>query len=178
MERIVIIGASGAGKTILARNLRAILKINVYHLDRIFWRRNWKRIADEERIDILQKLVQRKQWIIEGKYLKSFKTRMDAADTIIFLDISPFVCLKHIIKRHYFHKGNRRDLAMECSDVLGVKIIAKVLFFTLVRRRGIKRKISCYEDKRVITLQSTKEIDEFVRKVYKEENAKNPVIVG
>lgn len=178
MERIAIIGAAGSGKTTLAKKLEFILKINVYHLDRIFWQRDWKRIAEEDRIDILQNIVQRKKWIIEGKYLKSSELRLNAADTIIFLDISPLVCLRQVIKRHYLYNGNRRDLAMECSDVLNVKIIAKVLFFALIRRRMIRQKLGRYKDRQVIILHSTGDIDSFVAQVYDEANIYNLVPVG
>ena len=84
MDKIVIIGSPGAGKTTLARALGPLLKVKVFHLDRLFWQRDWKGKTTETRIDILQHLVQEKQWIIEGTYLSSSEPRLDAADTIIF----------------------------------------------------------------------------------------------
>ena len=69
MNRVVIIGSPGAGKSTLARKLDSILNINVIHLDRVFWEPGWKEKPRETRIDILQKIVQEKQWIIEGTYL-------------------------------------------------------------------------------------------------------------
>ena len=41
MKRIVIIGP-GAGKTTLANELAFLLDIKAYHLDRLFWQRDWK----------------------------------------------------------------------------------------------------------------------------------------
>src|SRR5229473_336065 len=119
MEKIVIIGSPGAGKTALARKLGSMLKMKVIHLDRLFWQRDWKRKARDTRIDILQDLVREKRWIIEGTYLNSSKIHMKAADTIIFLDISPILCLQRIIKRHREYSGrSRRDIPMECTDKL------------------------------------------------------------
>jgi adenylate kinase family enzyme len=68
MEKIVIIGPSGAGKSALARKLGSIFKIKVIHLDRLFWRRDWKKTARDTRIDISKILVMDKEWIIEGIY--------------------------------------------------------------------------------------------------------------
>src|SRR5438874_11532330 len=100
MEKIVIIGSPGAGKSTLARKLDSKLKIKVFHLDRCFWQRGWKGETGDTRIDILNRLVLRdKQWIIEGTYLKSSGPRLEAADTIIFLDTPPLVCLWRIFKR-------------------------------------------------------------------------------
>src|SRR5436305_13716253 len=100
MEKIVIMGSSGAGKTTLARKLGPMLKINVIHLDRLFWECGWKAKTRETRIDILQKRIMEKQWIIEGTYLHISELHLKAADTIIFLDIPPLSCLCRLIKRH------------------------------------------------------------------------------
>lgn len=37
MKKIVLIGSGGSGKSTLARQLGEKLKINVYHLDKLFW---------------------------------------------------------------------------------------------------------------------------------------------
>ncbi len=42
MEKIVIIGSSGAGKTTFAIELGTILNIKVLHLDRHLWEHDWK----------------------------------------------------------------------------------------------------------------------------------------
>src|SRR5579859_7311827 len=91
MEKIVIIGPPGAGKTTLARELGPMLNIKVYHLDRLFWECCWKAKARDTRIDILQKLVLEKQWIIEGTYLKSSEPRLEAADTINFFGYASLI---------------------------------------------------------------------------------------
>src|SRR2546421_9380760 len=135
MEKVVIIGSAGAGKSNIARKLGSKLNIKVVHLDRVFWQRGWKEKPRGTRIDILQDLVREKRWIIEGTYLSSSQARLNAADTIIFLDIPPLLCLWRIIKRHLeYHKllclwriikrhleyqrSSRRDIPEGCTDKL------------------------------------------------------------
>jgi adenylate kinase family enzyme len=49
MDKITIIGSPGAGKSWLAQKLGSIFHIKVYHLDRIFHRRDWENQGDENR---------------------------------------------------------------------------------------------------------------------------------
>jgi adenylate kinase family enzyme len=163
MEKIVIIGSPGAGKSTFAKKLGSILKIKVFHLDRIFWQSGWNEIPRKTRIDILQRIVQKKRWIIEGTYLKSSEPRLDAADTIIFLDIPPLLCLQYIIKRHRkYHGRPRRDIPKGCTDKLDLRRILKVLAFPFRGRRILKEKLRNYKSKRIIWLCSPEEVEDFL----------------
>src|SRR5260370_26828749 len=116
MEKIVIIGSSGSGKTTVSRELGSILDIKVFHMDRLFWQGDWIKVTTDNRVDILEHLVQEKQWIIEGNYINSTKLHLIAADTIIFLDTPPLVCLLRIIKRYRkYHGHSRRDIPEVCT---------------------------------------------------------------
>src|SRR2546421_11703439 len=163
MDKIVIIGPPGAGKTTLANDLGSLLKIKVFHLDRLFWKRGWKRKTRDKRIDILQKLVLEKQWMIEGTYLNSSKRHLKAADTIIFLDIPRLLCLQRLIKRHReYNKRFRRDIPKECTDRLTMVHKLKVLTFPLHGGRTIKQSIRNYNSKQIIRLRSAKEVEDFL----------------
>lgn len=164
MEKIVIIGSPGAGKSTLARKLDSKLKIKVFYLDRCFWQRGWKGKTGDTRIDILNHLVLRdKQWIIEGTYLNSSRPRLEAADTIIFLDIPAPVCLWRIIKRHReFHGRFRRDIPEGCTDKLTLGRILKVLAFPLREREILEEILRKLPPEKVIRLHSAKEVKGFL----------------
>ena len=86
MEKIVIIGSSGAGKSTFASALGSLLNIKALHLDRHLWQYDWKGRTEHARKKILENLTvsRKKQWIIEGNYLRFSEIHVDAADTIIF----------------------------------------------------------------------------------------------
>lgn len=170
MEKIVIIGSPGAGKTTLANEIHSKLKMKVYHLDRLFWQPGWIRKTRDTRIDILQKIVQEKQWIIEGSYFKSSESRLDAADTIIFLDIAPLECLRRIIKRHFeAPKRSRRDVPYGCTSKLTLFLLFKVLFYRLLEGKQLEECLLKFPEEKIKRLHSTTEIEYFLARLSTEE---------
>ncbi|SRR5712692_2592013 len=161
MEKIAIVGPSGAGKTKLTKDLSSTLKIKAFHLDRFFWQRDWEKETRDNRIDILQRLIQEKQWIIEGTYINSTKLHLIAADTIIFLDTPPLVCLLRIIKRYREDHGRRRDIPEGCTEKLTMLRILKVLSFPLRERKTLTQKLDDFETKEIIWLRSKREVEVF-----------------
>ena len=184
MEKITVIGSAGAGKTFLARKLGSKFHMKIVHLDRLFWERDWKGKTKDTRIDILEKLVQEKQWIIEGTYISSSEPRLYAADTIIFLDTAPLVCLLRIIRRHHpllcllhkirghqkYHWSSRRDIPEGCIDKLTLFRIFKVLVFPFQERRTLEQKLHYYNTKQIIRLRSSKEVEDFVAQLRQDVN--------
>lgn len=174
MDKIVIIGSPGSGKSTLARKLGRKLQIQVIHLDRLFWNPDWKEKPRNARIGILKERVSKRQWIIEGTYLDSSEPRLEAADTIIFLDIPFYVCLQRIIKQHFNCQRNyRHDLKEGCKDELNLIRILKVLAFPIRGRLMLKHKLRIYKSKHIIRLCSTKEVEDFLAQLEAQTNKKN-----
>jgi energy-coupling factor transporter ATP-binding protein EcfA2 len=165
MNRIAIIGSSGAGKSTLARDLGSILHIKVIHLDPYFWKPDWEERPKEERVSILHDLVQGAQWIIEGTYFTTSDMRLKEADTIIFLDMSRWLCVQRVIRRYvsyHNHKQPRLDLPDGCPDKLGFLYCVKILLFWFFGRRTIKWKLREIEPKKIIRLHSPEEVADFL----------------
>lgn len=166
MRKIAIIGSSGAGKTMLARELGEILQIEVIHLDRFFWRKNWtKKEADRTRKK-QKRSIQKYAWIMDGSYHDTLELRLKAADTVIFLDMPRLLCVWRVITRH-FSRSPRPDLRPECHDRLNWAFIKKVWNFPRVDRPILLDKIQHRgTNQKVIRLHSRKEVANFLRKVH------------
>ena len=163
MDKIAIIGSPGAGKSTLAHQLGESLNIEIIHLDRHFWQSDWREKPRDTRIEILKDLIRKERWIIEGTYLGSSEPRLSAADTIIFLDTPPWLCLYRIRQRHNKYKGQPRpDLPDGCSDKLNLTCVLKVLIFPFRGRRTTKQKLRIYKSKQIIWLRSRKKVKDFL----------------
>ncbi len=178
MTKIAIIGSAGAGKSTLAKSLSENLQIKVYYLDRLFWWSDWERKSKDTRIDILQNLVLEKQWIIDGDYLNTSELHLEGADTVIFLGLSPFLCLMRLIVRHRKFDGHtRRDMPMGSKDKLSLALLLKVLLYPFLGKRRFIQKLKNYKDngkhKAVILLHSKEDVDDFLVRLAAQENTIN-----
>ena len=107
MDRIAIIGCGGSGKSRLSRSLGTALGISPVHLDSLYYDQDWKPL-DKDRFAALQRdLVTAPRWIIDGNYASSLPIRLQAADTVIFLDLPGWTCLRGIVQRRLRHHGGQ-----------------------------------------------------------------------
>ncbi len=99
MDRVMIIGCCGAGKSTFSKRLSQLTGLEVIHLDQYYWKPNWEESDKEEWTDLVKKLAGKPQWIMDGNYGGTMDIRMARADTIIYLDYSTAKCLWRITKR-------------------------------------------------------------------------------
>src|ERR1035441_4936647 len=109
VDRIAIIGCGGSGKSHLARVLGGMLGVMPVHLDGVCYDRDWKPLHKEQFAALQRDLVIAPQWIIDGNYASSLPIRLEAADTVIFLDFPAWACLWGIAQRRLRHGGGQHD---------------------------------------------------------------------
>jgi adenylate kinase family enzyme len=119
IQRIVIVGSSGAGKSTLARDLGQRLNLPVIHLDKYYWKPGWVGTPTPIWQEKVNELTQGEKWIIDGNYRDTLDVRLQAADTVVFLDLPRWLCAYQAIKRRikYRHKP-RPDMAPGCQETL------------------------------------------------------------
>ena len=116
-EKVILIGSGGSGKSTLARQLGNKLNIKVHHLDALFWKPNWEGVPKEEQRTVQNELVKEDEWIIDGNYGGTMDIRMNAADTIIFLDIHRTICVYRAFKRVIQYRNKTRpDMGAGCKE--------------------------------------------------------------
>lgn len=173
MEKIVIIGCCGGGKTTLAYQLSKKLSIEVYDLDDHFWHAGWVVTPDDRWQEIQHELVGRDRWIISGTYRSTLDIRIAAADTIIFLDLPLWLCFWRVVKRkvrNYCGLEKSLPKRMQDNHKFGFKALRNdlgFLWYVLIFKKNHNAPIreilgGVKPDKQVIELNSPKEVTEFV----------------
>ena len=166
IEKVLVIGCCGAGKSTLSKKLEKILKLPLIHLDKHYHKPNWEEPEKDEWEKTLSKLVKQKRWIMDGNYADSFDIRFPLADTIIYLDYPSIKCCLRVIKRNitYFRK-KRSDIADGCKERFDLFFLKFVLTFNYKNRENIYNRLENIKtNKEVIILKNDKEVDLFLLK--------------
>jgi len=92
MNKVVVFGKPAGGKSTLSKKLSAETGIKLCALDLIEYRKNGERVSPEEYSKKHADLINTDNWIIDGLgTLESFWLRIDAADTLIYVDLPYYV---------------------------------------------------------------------------------------
>lgn len=169
MERIMIIGFSGGGKSTAAAELGRKLGIKPLHFDSIHWLPGWVENTRDNERSIVAEYMKNDRWIIEGNYARVlWHERIEQCDTLVFIDVNRITCLKNVVLRYLKHRGRTRpDMGEGCNEKLDLEFIRWVLY------EG-RRKRSRYIDvarfarelnKRVYILKNRKQINKWLSSV-------------
>jgi adenylate kinase family enzyme len=100
MKKVAVFGNTGGGKSTLARSLAALTRLPLYPLDLIQYRVGGERVSDEEYLKVHAELLRRNEWIIDGYgSVDSAWERFAAADTLVYIDLSPVIHYWWVTKR-------------------------------------------------------------------------------
>lgn len=163
MERVILIGCGGAGKSTMARALGEKTGLPVVHLDQIFWRENWQSIPKEEFDRLLQIELEKPRWIIDGDYGRTLPLRLQYCDTVVFLDYPRLECLLGVIKRILTSYGRSRpDMAPGCRERLDWEFLTWVWNWRKNKRQNILDALANAKGVRIIILKNRKEGRKFL----------------
>jgi adenylate kinase family enzyme len=173
MRRVAVVGCIGSGKSTVARRMGDTLGVEVFHLDRVWWRPGQYTIRGADSVaahtmpsvefrHLEESIVERDSWIIDGG-MANVDVRLSRADTVVFLDLSRWRCLIGLVKRH---NRRRPDYPDEVTESLAwFWLLARWIWTTWPhkRRPGLISKLEGLPSEvNVVRLYSRRDIAEFL----------------
>ena len=160
MERVVVIGCPGSGKSTFCRALHVITGIPLFYLDMMFWNADKTSVDKSVFYQRMMEVVQQDRWIIDGNYTSTLQPRLQACDTVFFLDFPLDVCLAGIAHRR---GRDRPDLPwIETENNVDPEFIAFVHNFSTTNRPKLLEFLAKYADKKIYTFTSHSQADAFL----------------
>ena len=159
MKRIMIIGCPGSGKSTFARGLAEKTGLPLYYLDMMYWNPDRTTKPKEEFRAALRETVTLDEWIIDGNYGSTLEIRMEACDTVIFLDFPVEVCISGVEER----RGKPR------ADMPWVETEPDLEFIDFIRKYNSESRprvvelLEKYKEKNIIVFRSRAESDDYLR---------------
>lgn len=101
VNRVVIVGRGGAGKSTLARRLAVKAQLPLLQLDKEFWNDELEALPREQWTQRQHALAGSDQWIMDGDLgpYDAVEPRLRRADTVIVLDLSLSRCAWRALRR-------------------------------------------------------------------------------
>lgn len=125
MQRVLVTGNAGAGKTTLVRMLATKLDIPGHSLDSIVWQQGWKKTPSSEKRARIHELTQRERWVIDGVSFAAMAT----ADTIIFLGLPRHITGWRAAKRTARNLlCTRPEMPAGCPEGLVIAKLARIIW--------------------------------------------------
>ena len=99
-RRIVVLGASGSGKSVLAERLARALEVPFVELDALFWEPGWVESSDEVFGARISAALAGDAWVVAGSYRRLATTLIwPRADRIVCLDLPLHLTLRRLMGR-------------------------------------------------------------------------------
>lgn len=116
MNKIIVIGCPGSGKSTFARKLRDKTGLSLYHLDMIWHKPDKTNVSREEFDEALRKIISGDRWIIDGNYQRTLEMRIAACDSVFLFDLPTEVCLEGAKSRIGIKREDLPWLETELDD--------------------------------------------------------------
>lgn len=162
VQRVLVIGPCGAGKSTLATILAGRLKLPLFHMDQLNWKPGWVESSKDEITSKLQEIVATDRWLIDGTYGGTLAPRLDRADTVVYLDFPISLCVRRLLKRIWTYRGRSRpDMTEGCPERFDIAFLFYLIRWNSGPRIRTEARLKGHENK-IIRLQNPDELQRWM----------------
>lgn len=159
MKKIIVIGCPGSGKSTFSRALHDITGIPLHHLDMMYWNSDKTTVEKSVFLDRLYSVLEEDEWIIDGNYGSTMELRLNACDTVFFLDYPLDVCLDGIKARRGKPRGDMPWVETE-EDSGFTEFVRS---YNESQRPKVTELLCRYGDKSITVFTSREQAEDFLR---------------
>lgn len=109
INRVLVIGCSGGGKTTLSKNISIASDFEYLSLDRdVLWLPGWRERDRSEQRSIISQLIERDRWVFDGSGASTFDLRLPRTDLIFWVRVPRHIALLGLLGRIRSNYGKVR----------------------------------------------------------------------
>ena len=153
MNKIIVIGCPGSGKSTFSRALHDKTGIPLYYLDMLYWNTDKTTVGREIFRARLAEVLAKDSYIIDGNYQSTMETRIEKCDTVFFLDYDLETCLSGVLAR----RGKPREDMPWIETEEDTDFTDYIKSFSSESRPKIISLLEKYKDKSIVVFESREE---------------------
>ncbi len=161
MERVVVVGPGGAGKSTFTRGLGERIGSPVVHLDEHFWKPGWVETPRDEFAAHQRALFAADRWIADGNYGGTFDVRFERADTVVVFVPGRVRCVVGAVRRTIRNYGDDVQ-APGCPERFSLEFYRWIWNYDRDSRPRLDAAISRHPHLDVVELRSRTAAQEFL----------------
>lgn len=161
MNKVIVIGCPGSGKSTFSRTLHGLTDLPLYHLDLLYWNSDRTTVSKDVFVKRLKNVLVLDKWIIDGNYGSTIEMRIKECDTVFFLDYPVEVCIDGIKLR----KGKTRSDMPWIETEVDEELLEFIRNYKAQSRPKVLELLEQYSEKDIIVFKSRKESENYINKV-------------
>jgi adenylate kinase family enzyme len=164
MQRVLVMGSSGSGKSTFARQLANRTGLPFVSLDALYWQPGWQPSEPEPFGLRVKEAACAPRWVMDGNYTKFGELRRERADTVIWFDLPRYVCMSGIMTRIIGSYGRvRPEMAPGCPERIDFEFLRYVWTYRQQQRPKLLEFFGALRaDQDLICFNSRKQADSYL----------------